>query len=54
MHRIRRACSCIKIRDLARLLCHERSLAQEGGIPRFVNAQQLSSKVAQGRSSRRS
>ncbi len=48
MHRIRRACSCIKIRDLARFRCHERSLAQEGGNPRFVNAQQLSGKFAQG------
>ena len=46
MHR--RACSCIKLSELARLLCLERSLVREEVIPRFVNAQQLSGTIAQG------
>ncbi len=46
MHRS--ACSCIKLRHVVRILCHESSSAQDRLVPRFVNAQQLSNTFGQG------
>lgn len=44
MHR--RACSCIRLSRLARVLCEKGSSIRETGLPRFVNAQQFSGKIA--------